>query len=191
MQSDEPVRTEQSAPVHPSNANVAAKPGAVQTSRLRAVSETIGLLAVVGSLIFVGLEVRQNAAATRAATAQNLSDGWLQWNLAMSTAEAWSPIIRMTGGSNDFDDADVADQNAVESTLRSLFQNWSNLHYHYLRGNLDPLLWAGALSDIERNVRYDDTRWGQLVAWSWHRNRHTYHQDFQNLIDGMLKETGR
>ena len=43
---------------------------------VQAISETLGLIIVVSSLIYVGLEVRQNAKATRAATMNNMMNAW-------------------------------------------------------------------------------------------------------------------
>ena len=39
--------------------------------------EIFGILGVVGSLVFVGLEIRQAAIATRSATVQEIKNGWL------------------------------------------------------------------------------------------------------------------
>lgn len=44
-----------------------------QKYRFRGFVELIGIVAVVASLIFVGLEIRQNATATRGATQQQLA----------------------------------------------------------------------------------------------------------------------
>ena len=46
-----------------------------QQVKFRGLVELIGIVAVVASLIFVGLEIRQNAAATRGATQQQLVTG--------------------------------------------------------------------------------------------------------------------
>ena len=52
--------------------------------RVRRTAELIGLFGVMASLIFVGLEIRQNAAATRAATAQEVTSAFRDLNLAMA-----------------------------------------------------------------------------------------------------------
>jgi hypothetical protein len=114
----------------------------VKPSRIRTWSETVGLLAVVASLVFVGLEVRQGAEATRAATAQSLNDGWLEWNLTMSNPENWRPVTRLFEV-EDLSEATYEDTAAVHSLMRSLFQHWSNLHWQYLNGQLDQRLWDG------------------------------------------------
>ncbi len=46
----------------------------MKPTRLKDVVEIVGIAAIVVSLIFVGLEVRQSAAATRGATQQALAD---------------------------------------------------------------------------------------------------------------------
>ena len=46
----------------------------------KAVRETLGFLGVMASLVFVGLEIRQGASATRAATVLQLKDAWVQTN---------------------------------------------------------------------------------------------------------------
>lgn len=55
--------------------------------------ETVGLVAVVASLVFVGLEIRQNTAVARGQARQNLADLNQEW-LRLSTAMAFRPVQR-------------------------------------------------------------------------------------------------
>jgi len=43
-----------------------------RSSRLKSAAERLGGLGVIGSLLFVGIEIRQNAEATRAAATRDL-----------------------------------------------------------------------------------------------------------------------
>jgi len=97
-------------------------------SRIRTWTEAIGLIAVVASLVFVGLEIRQNAEATRAATAQSLNDGWLEWNLRMATPDRWEVVAHLRE-LDDLSEASYEDAQALRSLMRSIFQHWSNLHW--------------------------------------------------------------
>ena len=54
-------------------------------SRLRAAAEALGTVVVVLSLVFVGLELRQNTAAVRATALNDLTTGARDWLLAVST----------------------------------------------------------------------------------------------------------
>ena len=46
----------------------------------KAIRETLGFLAVVAGLVFVGLEIRQNTIAARSAA---------YWEIGQATAESW------------------------------------------------------------------------------------------------------
>jgi hypothetical protein len=48
----------------------------------RATIELAGTIGVIASLIFVGVQIQQVAAATRSATVLQLRDSWVQLNLA-------------------------------------------------------------------------------------------------------------
>ncbi len=157
----------------------------MESSRIRQWSEAVGLLAVVASLVFVGVEVGQNAEATRSATAQSLNDGWLEWNLTMAVPENWAAVVRMIE-TPDLSEARYEDRLAVVSLNRSVFQHWSTLHWQYLHGDLDQQLWDGVLKNMEANIR--DADWGRLMEWVWEGQGQIYHAEFQLLFDDMWAE---
>jgi hypothetical protein len=78
--------------------------------------DVLGHVAVVGSLIFVGVQVHQAAAASRSATVLQLKDNWVQLNLAGATspvlidaydtviARGWESDARARGLVDAFDD---------------------------------------------------------------------------------------
>lgn len=150
-------------------------------STLRSIAEAVGVIGVIASLVFVGVEIRQNAEATRSAMAQQLTDGWLQWNLTMVDSDAWAAVGRLYE-LEDLSEASFEDRSVAGSLMRAVFQNWSNLHYHYLNGNLDQTLWDSVVRDITVGNSMD---WLRLRAWAWEQNRHVYHESFQRLFDSL------
>lgn len=56
--------------------------------RLSRVGEFIGLVGVIGSLIFVGIEVRQSTLATRAATDAVIADAFRELNSIVQEADS-------------------------------------------------------------------------------------------------------
>ena len=71
----------------------------------KAIRETLGFLAVVASMVFVGLEIRQNTTAVESATRQGLSEQLTDINLAVLTDEQMPGILlRLRSGalSTDF-----------------------------------------------------------------------------------------
>ena len=153
--------------------------------RLRSAVEVLGALGVIASLLFVGIEVRQNSAATRAAASQSLGQSWIDWNVATATREIQEALV-VVAQFADPSESPIVDQKIAESYARSLFSNWSISHYQYRMGVLDAPLWDGVMRDMGASV--DSTHsFGRLVLWAWQRNRHLYNVNFTALMDGLAK----
>ena len=143
----------------------------------------LGATGVIGSLLFVGIEIRQNSAATRAAATQELGQSWIEWNLATATREIQEALVSV-GQVADPSEAPIIDQRIAESYARSIFSNWSVSHYQYRKGVLDAPLWSGVLRDMVAGV--DSTNsFGRLIRWAWPRNRHLYYDGFTVLLDSL------
>ena len=146
--------------------------------------ELLGAVGVIGSLIFVGIQIRQNSEATRAAAVQQLGQSWVEWNIATATPEIQGALLTV----EEFDDpskAPLLEQKIAESYVRSLFSNWSTSHYQYRMGVLDQPLWDGVMRDIRSN--FDPSQsFGRLVLWAWKRNRNLYVVNFSELIDTII-----
>lgn len=57
------------------------------------VKETLAAAGVIGSMIFVGLEIRQNTEAVRGSTIQAIADQSLEFNLALAQDDDWLVLI--------------------------------------------------------------------------------------------------
>ena len=107
---------------------------------LQAISETLGLIVVVGSLVFVGFEVRQSAKATRAATMNNIMGSWDDVYRGFSEPENIAEVI-WTGVQ---DPTALTDANRWRLSLQiaGLFHNFQNAHYQWKIGAYDEQAWA-------------------------------------------------
>lgn len=147
--------------------------------------EILGAIGVMGSLIFVGIQIRQNSEATRAAAVQQLGQSWVQWNTAVANREIQAALLKVEEF-NDPSKAPVIEQRIAESFVRSLFSNWSASHYQYLMGVLDQPLWDGVKRDIQGSFESSEP-FGRLVRWAWKRNRYLYAVTFSELIESINK----
>jgi hypothetical protein len=154
-----------------------------RSSRLRGAIELLGVAGVIGSLVFVGIEIRQNSAATRAAASQDLGRSWIDWNVAMASREIQEALVTV-GNFADPSEAPIVDQRIAESYARSIFSNWSISHYQYRMGVLDDPLWRGVARDMKSGVDTTSS-FGRLIAWAWLRNRYLYNEDFTALMDSL------
>ena len=127
---------------------------AAPRSRTRGFVEIVGLAGLIASLVFVGLEVRQNAAATRAATAQEVSRSFRDLNLRMAGDGEFVEIL--ISYRQNPEDAPPVDQQRLRSFFRALFHIWSNVYYQNLNGTID----VGRLRWLRKRHR-----WMVILFW--------------------------
>ena len=60
----------------------------------KAIRETLGFLAVVASLVFVGFEIRQNTAAQRSAAIEGIANQRVEFNTAIWTDDRMPGLLR-------------------------------------------------------------------------------------------------
>lgn len=158
----------------------------------RSVAEAIGIVGVIGSLIFVGGELRQNAIATRAATNADVAVGFLELNLMFASSPELARAFATYA-----DDPAAAPQEAQIQMLgswRALFHIWSNAHRQHLNGTLDPAIYESVIQEIstyavaatDAQLNPDLARRRNLMNWAWESERFIYNTDFQRFVDGIL-----
>ena len=156
------------------------------------VAEAIALIAVIGSLIFIGMELRQNSIATRAATNSSISDGFIELNLTMAS----SPELARAFAANADNPAaaPLEDQVLMLGLTRALFHIWSNTHRQHLNGTLDPAIYDAVVQEISSYAAGDLAmqrnpelfRRHQLMRWAWESEHYIYNPEFQLFVDGIL-----
>lgn len=139
----------------------------------RNVAEVFGILGVIGSLVFVGGELRQNAIATRAATNAEVSSAFVEINLMVAS----SPELAQAFAEHA-DDPSAAPREAqmlMIGSWRALFHIWSNAHRQHLNGTLDPAIYESVVKEIsaysvgsmETHDNVDLVRRQALMNWAW------------------------
>ena len=147
--------------------------------------EVVGAIGVIASLIFVGVQVRQSAEATRAATVLQLKENWSQFNLTMlenpEIVDALDNVL-----DDGFENAERRSQLIVEAWWRTMLHNWSNAYYQYRIGTLDPEQWQALLRDIECEARYSRDGGPRPPLWDvWDINSYMFDDSFRTLIDSV------
>ena len=152
--------------------------------------EVIGLLGVIGSLIFVGFEIRQNSIATRASANDSFASSFQQSNLAIATSPELAKVFSLYGGNPDKAPTDAQIQ--MRAFYRTLFHIWSNGHRQYLNGTLDSALFDSVVQEIStyadngsKESSVLQTR-QSLMRWVWETDRYVYNPDFQAFVDDIL-----
>ena len=157
----------------------------------RLIAESIGLICVVGSLIFVGLEQRQNTIAIRAATNSSFASSFQDLNLVVASSTSLAKALANLGVNQG--KVSKEDRIQVLGLYRALFHIWSNGHRQHLNGTLDPALYEGVIQEISFFARktsnaktVDSDRRRAVMKWAWESEKFIYNPEFQKLVDDIL-----
>jgi hypothetical protein len=144
-------------------------------------SQIIGAVAVVASLIFVGVQLRQNTKAILAQTSQAHAMGYQQIIAGISDNGEFARIWRI--GLSDFRSLDADQAARFLAFTSTLFRFYESSQVQMLRGSLDAEHWH----TIEQQVADLATQPG-VQAW-WTLRRHWHSARFRDWIDALPQRT--
>ena len=95
--------------------------------------EILGLVAIIGSLIFVGIEIRQNSLAVRGATHQSISEQVTKLYMHIATNERLSKLVSQMLPDDTSDDnlrnkLNAADQLSLDFTVLTGLRRIENIY---------------------------------------------------------------
>lgn len=164
----------------------------MESKAARRIVEVIGIIGIVGSLIFVGVEIRQNSVATKAATDAAIADALRELSLAQATSPALASAFAAHAADPASAPADA--QVLMQGFWRALFHVWSNVHRQHANGTVDPAIYDSVVREISSYARSPtaseplsevEVR-GRLMSWAWSSERFLFTTDFQAFVDGLL-----
>ena len=140
-----------------------------------ALSELAGAIGVIASLIYVGMQVRQNTRSMRAATYDSL---------VRSNGDWLGPVIQDAVLAANFEVA-VASWSDVEEPQRprvmylltQLFRHWENAFFQQEQGTLAPSLW-----DTWQRIILSYFHQPGIQEW-WKLRRTAYSDEFRNFLE--------
>lgn len=143
--------------------------------------EIVGVVSVVVSLIFVGLELSQNTEAVQATNHFSL----LEYNLSLGETIYQNPELSSVdelmreGNEADFDE----NQKRAAGYIRShVFNIWEAAYYSHNSGQLNDELWVAWDSSNHSFAISSYTR-----EW-WADRRFQYGRAFQEYIDNLFQQ---
>ena len=146
---------------------------------LGAIGEVIGALAVVLTLIYLAVQVRQNSAAIRSSTRSDIARAQMDMNFIMAThprmAASAYKLLREDG-------LDELDALGASHGVTGAMRMFENQFFAYREGNFSESIWLGYRANIEFLV-------GQpLFPGFWAERRHLFSGDFREFIDGLISD---
>lgn len=145
------------------------------------IGQVLGALAVFASLIFVGLQVRQNTKAARATALQMNADYWLSYFTLLADKQLSEVYSKGALGREEL----VGGQFGQFFFLcRATFMGCENQHHQYLAGLLDDDAYRG----YEATIREQIAAFPGIRAM-WQLVKHTYGTEFVTFLDAQIATT--
>ncbi len=145
------------------------------------IGQVVGALAVIASLIFVGLQVRQNTKATRATALQMNADYWLTYFTMLADKQFSEVYSKGALGRVELEDGQFGQ---FFFLCRATFMGCENQHHQYLSGLLDDDAYRG----YEATIREQIAAFPGIRAM-WQLVKHTYGTEFVKFLDRQIAST--
>jgi hypothetical protein len=145
------------------------------------ISQIIGVIAVLASLIFVGLQIRQNTKAIKATSHHAVTDSFNAINTLIISDQKVARLWRLgMAGAEGLDDDERA---SVAMMMLSYMRIFETLYYQYNNGTLDKKLFDAELKTLKWTV----TENPGFLAW-WADNPIALSAEFRAFIDGLIRD---
>ena len=147
--------------------------------QLANLGEFLGGLAVIFTLIYLAVQIRQNTRSIRASTLATNTDAWAKMLIQIADPGTVDAYLQGSIGKPD-----LAPREFLQFFLmsRALFVSLENQYQQYLDGTLDEEIYLG----YERSITT------QLLTFRgfrryWQQNRMEYTPQFRTHVDGIIE----
>lgn len=147
---------------------------------LGAIGEFTGAILLFLSLIYVGIQIRQNTRAMRNQAGQNLTDMQVKVNTLLAGNSDLAEIIQRGFSGRD---ALSADEELRFNTFWLAIYKQNDYSYHqYMAGQIDLVSWE----TLEREIPFVLGQPG-TSEW-WNQDKQRFSQEFVEHVDQILEE---
>ena len=141
-------------------------------------SQILGTVGGMGTLIFVGLEIRDNSRAVRAATAQSVHDNYASWYISL--ADNQSATATCSKGLADYSTLARGEQMQFVCTFMAFLSHSQNAFHQWREGHLSDGLWKGWEALLMNLVHTP----GGAVFWG--QRCYVFGEDFQHHVADVM-----
>ncbi len=142
------------------------------------VAEIIAAALVIVSLIYVGIQVKQNTQAVRLSTVHNVTEEFRDWNNVLATNGGLAAILLK--GMQSPREIEGADKIRYNCILYSLFTSFENAYVQQKAGALDSDEWNGLRQSITDMSNIPGFR------FYWDERKHWYGENFRQFMDTQV-----
>jgi len=152
----------------------------VNWEAIGAISEIVGAFAVLVTLIYLSIQVRDNTKSVKSENVHRVTDSFNALNLLVASDEDLADV--WFKGVANFEDLTDPEKARFGFMQLAAFRIYDSLYYQVKRATGDELLW---------NAELDTMRWlfshPGMRAW-WRQQRFGFSPGFKQFIDGIVDE---
>ena len=141
-------------------------------------AEIIGTTAIVVSLIYVAVQIRQNTRATRLSTAQNISHELREVTASLAN-EIETAELHLKGIAN-IDSLAPAEKHRFYILVSALYRVYENAYYQNREGALDPHIWEGVMGQLLITTNSSG------YQTFWRDRKQLFSKNFQDFLENEL-----
>jgi len=142
---------------------------------VEAIAESVSAVAVVVSLVYLGIQIKQNTRSTRGATYESAVSTFI--NLIQPLALDADVAHSMEAITESWDDATPEERSRMIYMLFGIFKLFENMYYQHEQGNFDPELWTGW-----RNLMFAYYSRPGIRTW-WLLRRDAFSAGFRDFLE--------
>jgi len=146
-------------------------------------ADVIGGIAVIVSLIYVGVQIRRNAKSSQSQTNQSAHESLANVSLEIAKDPAFSSFTRK--GMTAFDELTEEEKFRFMLLMTTVFRRFENIFYQYQKGFLEKELWDGYKQSM---LLYFYTRGGQAF---WNLRGEHFSGLFRNYLDSTSPDDAK
>ncbi|MFM9864361.1 MAG: hypothetical protein ACKVRO_12210 [Micropepsaceae bacterium] len=145
------------------------------------ISQIVAVVGIFASLIFVGLQVRQNTKALKATSHHAITDSFNAINTLIVSDPKVARLWRLgMAGAEGLDEDERVSFSFMALSYMRIFET---LHYQFSNGTLDKKLFDAELKTLKWTV----TENPGFLTW-WAANPIALSDEFRTFIDGLIRE---
>jgi hypothetical protein len=146
---------------------------------LQEITQIVGGIGVIASLIYVAIQIRNNARAVRASAYQQLSVSMSgPWDDIARNGELCGLVLR---GCDDFASLDRVEKARFRFMLMAYMRRYENAWFQHKIGTLKEGDWQAIASDLDSMYSLPGSR----AAWQLIKNRSN--ANFRNYVDKVVE----
>ena len=144
--------------------------------QLGSLAEILGAIGVIASLVFVGLQIRQNTRATRAQIHEQITGTYLSFlNSAILNPEAYAAGISAT--EDEFSSLTPGEKTVFFGTALGFFKHFELMFVQNQKGIMDEEIWEAWSVYIRMYFHQPG-----IQLW-WKSRRNAFTGDFQEFLE--------